>query len=194
MANSFLTDDMITLEGLRIFKNNLAAANHCDRRFEGLFGRKDGLSNTGSSIRIRKPNQYTVRTGATFSAQNITDDSVTLTIGTQIGVDTSLTSAAMALSLSSFSEQIIKPQITLLANKVDNTIMSEAFNSVYNSVGTPGTIPTAYSTYLDAGAKLDEYACPRDGQRAVIIGPQMQANIVDALKDLFHTSSKITTQ
>ena len=194
MANSFLTDDIITLEALRIFKNNLAAAHHCDRTFEGLFGQKDGLSNTSSSIRIRKPNQYTVRTGATFSAQDITDDSVTLTIGTQIGVDTSITSAAMALSLSSFSEQIIRPQVTLLANYVDNTIMSGAFNSVYNSVGTPGTVPSALSTYLDAGAKLDEYACPRDGQRAVVIGPQMQSNVVDALKGLFETRGKISSQ
>ena len=194
MANSFLTDDMITLEALSIFKNSLAAANHCDRKFEGLFGQKDGLSNTSSAIRIRKPNQYTVRTGATFSAQNITDDSVTLTIGTQIGVDTSITSASMALSLSSFSEQIIRPQVTLLANYVDSTILSGAFNSVYNSVGTPGTIPSALSTYLDAGAKLDEYACPRDGQRAVVLGPQMQSNIVDALKGLFQTDKKIASQ
>jgi hypothetical protein len=194
MANSFLTDDMITLEALSIFQNSLAAANHCDRKYEGLFGQKDGLSNTSSAIRIRKPNQYTVRTGATFSAQNITDDSVTLTIGTQIGVDTSITSEAMKLSLSSFSNQIIRPQVTLLANYVDNTIMSGAFNSVYNSVGTPGTIPSAIGTYLDAGAKLDEYACPRDGQRAMIIGPQMQANVVDALKGLFQTDAKIKSQ
>ena len=55
MANAFLTDDMITLEALDIFTNSLAAANHCDRKFEGLFGQKDGLSNTSSSIRIRKP-------------------------------------------------------------------------------------------------------------------------------------------
>jgi hypothetical protein len=194
MANTFLTDDMITLEALDIFTNSLAAANHCDRKFEGLFGQKDGLSNTSSSIRIRKPNQYTVRTGATFSAQDITDDSVTLTIGTQIGVDTSITSSAMSLSLSSFSDQIIRPQVTLLANYVDSTILSGAFNSVYNSVGTPGTIPSALSTYLDAGAKLDEYACPRDGQRAVVLGPQMQSNIVDALKGLFQTDKKIASQ
>jgi hypothetical protein len=194
MANTFLTDDMITLEALDIFTNSLAAANHCDRKFEGLFGQKDGLSNTSSSIRIRKPNQYTVRTGATFSAQDITDDSVTLTIGTQIGVDTSITSSAMSLSLSSFSDQIIRPQVTLLANYVDSTILSGAFNSVYNSVGTPGTIPSALSTYLDAGAKLDEYACPRDGQRAIVLGPQMQSNIVDALKGLFQDDKKIGSQ
>ena len=194
MANAFLTDDMITLEALDIFTNSLAAANHCDRKFEGLFGQKDGLSNTSSSIRIRKPNQYAVRTGATFSAQDITDDSVTLTIGTQIGVDTSITSSAMSLSLSSFSEQIIRPQVTLLANYVDSTIMGGAFDSVYNSVGTPGTIPTALSTYLDAGAVLDQYACPRDGQRAVVIGPQMQSNIVDGLKGLFQTQDKISKQ
>ena len=194
MANSFLTNDVITLEALRIFKNNLAAAKHTDRKFEALFGQNGNQSATGTSVRIRKPNQYTVRTGATYSAQNVTDDYTTLTIDQQIGVDTSITSAEMALSLSSFSEQIIKPQVTLLANYVDQYILQTAYQQVANAVGTPGTVPTALSTYLDAGAKLDQFACPRDGQRAVIYGPQMQANIIDALKGLFNTSSKISSQ
>lgn len=194
MANSFLTNDIITLEALRIFKNNLAAAKHTDRKFEALFGQNGNQSATGTSVRIRKPNQYTVRTGATYSAQNVTDDYTTLTIDQQIGVDTSITSAEMALSLSSFSEQIIKPQVTLLANYVDQYILQTAYQQVANAVGTPGTVPTALSTYLDAGAKLDQFACPRDGQRAVLYGPQMQANIVDALKGLFNTSSKISSQ
>ena len=194
MANSFLTTDVISLEGLRIFKNSLAAAKHTDRKFEALFGQNGNQSATGTSVRIRKPNQYTVRTGATYSAQNVTDDYTTLTIDQQIGVDTSITSAEMALSLSSFSEQIIKPQVTLLANYVDQYILQTAYQQVANAVGTPGTVPTALSTYLDAGAKLDQFACPRDGQRAVIYGPQMQANIIDALKGLFNTSSKISSQ
>jgi len=194
MANSFLTNDVITLEALRIFKNNLAAAKHTDRKFEALFGQNGNQSATGTTIRIRKPNQYTVRTGATYSAQNVTDDYTSLAIDQQIGVDTSITSAEMALSLSSFSEQIIKPQVTLLANYVDQYILQNAYQQVANAVGTPGTVPTALSTYLDAGAKLDQFACPRDGQRAMVLGPQMQANIVDALKGLFNTSSKISSQ
>ncbi|MEK9722460.1 MAG: P22 phage major capsid protein family protein [Rhodospirillaceae bacterium] len=194
MANAFLTNDVITLEALRIFRNNLAATQHTDRKFEALFGQNGNQSATGATIRIRKPNQYTVRTGATYSAQDITDEYTSLTIDQQIGVDTFVTSADMALSLSSFSDQILKPQIVLLANYVDSYILSNAYKEVANAVGTPGTTPTALSTYLDAGAKLDQFACPRDGQRAMVIGPQSQANIIDALKGLFNRAGKISSQ
>ena len=194
MANAFLTDDMITLEALDVFQNSLAAANHTDRKFEALFGQSNGTSNNGASIRIRKPNQYTVRTGAVYSAQDVTDEYTTLTIDQQIGVDTFVTSADMALSLSSFSNQIIKPQVTLLANYVDAYVLQTSYAQVANAVGTPGTIPSALSTYLDAGAKLDQYACPRDGQRAIVFGPQMQSNIVDGLKGLFNSTKKVGAQ
>jgi hypothetical protein len=194
MPNTFLTNDVITLEALRLFRNNLAAARHTERKFEALFGQKGTQSATGGTIRVRKPNQYTVRTGATYSAQNVTDEYTTMTIDQQIGVDTAVTSAELALSLSSFSDQILKPQINLLANYVDNYILSNAYKSAFNTVGTPGTTPTALSTYLDAGAKLDQFSCPRDGQRALILGPQSQANIVDALKGLFNRSGKISSQ
>lgn len=194
MANSYLTDDVITLEALAIFQNSLAAAQHTDRKFEALFGQANGHSATGATIRIRKPNEYTVRTGPTYSAQDITDEYTSLTVDQQIGVDTFFTSADLALSLSSFSDQILRPQITLLANYVDSYILQNAYQACANAVGTPGTIPSALSTYLDAGAKLDQYACPRDGQRKIVFGPQMQANSIDALKGLFNNSKKISKQ
>ncbi len=194
MANSFLTDDMITLEALDVFQNSLGIAKHTDRKFEALFGQANGTSNNSASLRVRKPNQYTVRTGATYSAQDITNEYVTLSINQQIGVDTFITSADMALSLSSFSDQVIKPQISLLANYVDGAVATAAAQETANSVGTPGTIPSALSTYLQAGAILDQYACPRDGQRAMVVGPQMQAGIVDALKGLFNDKGQVGTQ
>ncbi|HXG71323.1 MAG TPA: P22 phage major capsid protein family protein [Gemmatimonadaceae bacterium] len=193
MPNTFLTDDIITLEALSIFENSLAAAKHVDRSKDALFGKSEGGSNRGATIRVRKPNQYTVRTGATYSAQDITDESIALTIDTQIGVDTFVTSKDMTLSLSDFSSQVIKPQVALLANKVDTDVLA-AMAQTFNSVGTPGTVPSTLATYLSAGVKLDQYACPRDGQRAMLVGPQMQADIVDGLKGLFNAQGKIGSQ
>ena len=193
MPNAFLTDDIITLEALSIFQNNLAAAKHTDNR-SSLFGGGDGTSNNGATVRIRKPNQYTVRTTATYSASDITDEYVALTCDQQIGVDTFITSADLALSLSDFSAQVIRPQVTLLANYVDAYVLSTAYQQVANSVGAPGTVPSTLQVYLDAGAKLDQYATPRDGQRSVIIGPLMQAAIVGGLSGLFNSQGKIGAQ
>lgn len=187
MANSFLTDDIITLEALSIFENELVAAKALTtRKYEAIFGAHGG-SNRSDTIRVRKPNQYTVRSGRTFSAQDITDEYVTFAVDTQIGVDTQVYSDEFKQDLSSFSEQVIRPQMVRLANEIDAGILEKAAET-HNSVGTPGTVPAALSTYLSAGVKLDQNAAPRDG-RSAVIGPQMQADIVDGLKGLFRGGS-----
>jgi hypothetical protein len=192
VANSFLTDDIISLEALSVLENSLVLGKHVDRAKEGLFGQHDG-SNRGATVRVRKPNMYTIRNGATFAAQDVADQYTSFSISTQIGVDVALTSAEMAQSLSSFSNQIIKPAVSRIANEIDAAIASQ-FTNVANSVGTPGSAANALSVYLSAGVKLDQNATPRDGQRFMITGPQGQADIVDALKGLIESGSKLAGQ
>ncbi len=192
MANSFLTDDVIALEALSILENSLVLGKHVDRTREGLFD-KNGGSAKGATVRVRRPNMYTVRSGATFAAQDVQDLYVPFSISTQIGVDVALTSVEMAQSLSSFSEQIIKPSVSRLANEIDAAIASQ-YQAVANSVGTPGTANTALTNYLGAGVKLDQNACPRDGQRFMITGPQAQADIVGALTGLFQDDAQVAKQ
>jgi hypothetical protein len=191
VANAFLTDDVISLEALSILENSLVLGKHVDRTKEGLFDTNG--SNRGATVRVRRPNMYTLRSGATFAAQDVTDLYVPFTISTQIGVDIALTSAEMAQNLSDFSAQIIKPAVSKIANGIDLDIAGQ-FTNIANSVGTPGSAANALSTYLSAGVKLDQNSCPRDGQRYMITGPQMQADIVDALKALVESGPKISSQ
>lgn len=192
MANAFLTDDIISLEALSILQNSLVLGKHVDRTKDGLFDTKGG-SNRGATVRVRKPNMYTIRSGATFAAQDVTDQYTPFTIATQIGVDIALTSAEMAQSLSDFSAQVIQPSVVKIANAIDLDIAGQ-FVNVANSVGTPGAAANALSTYLSAGVKLDQNSCPRDGQRYMIVGPQGQADIVDALKGLIESGPKVAGQ
>jgi hypothetical protein len=191
-TNAFLTDDVITLEALSILENNLVAAKHTNRQYEAIFGTHGG-SNRSDTIRVRKPNQYTVRSGRTFAAQNIEDQYTSMAVDTQIGVDTEIYSDEFKQDLSSFSDQVIKPQISLLANAIDLAVLNAA-RQTHNIVGTHGTAATTAATFLAAGVKLDQNACPRDGQRAMIVGPQGQADILDALKALFHSGPKLSGQ
>ena len=143
MANSFLTDDIISLEALSLLENSLVLGKKVDRTKDALFGKHDG-SNRGATVRIRKPNGATVRTGATFSAQDVSDQYTSFTISTQIGADFALTSAEMAQSLSSFSDQIIKPAVSRIANYIDADIAAQ-YKNVANSVGTPGSCCAGYA-------------------------------------------------
>lgn len=191
-TNVFLTDDIITLEGLSILENELGCKAITDRKYEALFGAHGG-SNRSDTIRIRKPNQYAVRSGRTFTPGNIEDQYTDMVVDTQIGVDTEIYSDEFKQDLSSFSDQVIKPQMVLLANAVDTAVLAAA-KQTHNVVGTPGTVPTDLRTYLQAGAALDRNSAPRDGQRSALIGPEMQLEIVDGLKGLYNSQGKIADQ
>lgn len=191
MAQSILTISMITREALRILENNLTFAKGVNREYDDAFGIKG--AKIGDTLNIRKPARYVGRSGTTLSIEDQTETSVPLVLDTQFGVDVQFTSKDLALSLDDFSQRVLKPAVATIANKMDRDGMA-LYKDVYNAVGTPGTTPSALLTYLQAGAKMDFEAAPRDGMRALAIDPLAQATIVDSLKGLFQSSEKIKDQ
>jgi hypothetical protein len=51
-----------------------------------------------------------------------------------------------------FSERYLKPMAVALASQVDKDGLSTVITTVSNAVGTPGTTPSALSTYLTGKA------------------------------------------
>lgn len=191
MANTNLTISMITREALRILENNLTFAKGVNREYDDKFAVEG--AKIGDTLNIRKPARYVGRSGATLSVEDHTETSVPLQLDTQFGVDLNFTSKELLLDIDDFSTRILAPAMAVVANKIDRDGLN-LYSSVYNAVGTPGTTPTALKTYLQAGAKLDYMAAPRDGNRSVVIDPTAQVEIVDALKGLFQSSEKIKSQ
>ena len=85
MANTNLTVDQITNHALMVLHQKLNFIGNIRRDYDDSY--KTGGAKGGESIRIRLPNQFTVRTGKSLSTQDVTQRSVTLTTGTQKGVD-----------------------------------------------------------------------------------------------------------
>lgn len=191
MANTLLTISMITREALRVLENNLTFTKYVRRDFDDSFGRAG--AKIGTVLNIRKPARYSGRVGQGLSIEDATETQVPLVLTTQRGVDIAFTSQDLALSVDDFSDRFIRPAIANVANNIDYDGLS-LWNTVANSVGTPGTVPSDLLTYLQAGQKLDEEACPRDDQRSLIISPAMQATIVNSLKGLFQSATDIATQ
>jgi len=190
MSNTLLTIDFITNEALRHLENQLTFTKHVNRDFQSKFA-VPGAKN-GTSIRIRKPAKLLGRSGATLSVEDLTETNTTLTLA-QEGADLSFTSVEKTFSLDEYSDRVIKPAMITIANKVDVAGLA-LYKDVYNTVGTPGTTPNAALTYLQAGAKLDNEAAPKDDMRAAILNPLGQAYLVDAVKGLFQSSDKIANQ
>ena len=192
MSNKFLKPNAITREALRILHNKLAFIRNVDKQHdkETTYGGQK----RGASIRIRQPNQYTVRTGSwTLNAQDQNEQSVTLTIGNPYGVDMYFTDADLATEIDEFSNRFIEPAMNVLASKIDSAFFNEMYKSVYQSVGTPGTTPATALVYLQGGQKLDEAAAPTN-PRVSIINPAAQASTVNGLSSLFNPAPAISKQ
>lgn len=190
MANTFLTASMITREALRVLHQKLNFVGNVNRSYDDSFA-KSGAK-IGDTLRVRLPNKYTVRTGATLSAQDTTESSVSLQIATQKGVDLNFTSAELTLSLDDFSKRIINPAMAVLASAIEADALS-MYADVYQSVGTAGTVPNSLLTYLQAKARLDNSLAPPDS-RNIILDPLSQITIVDALKGLFNDPKVLSQQ
>ena len=81
MANSLLTPSIITKEALSVLHQKLNFVGTINRQYDDQYA-KSGAK-IGNDLKIRLPNQFSVRTGATLSSQDVTEQSVTLTGGTQ---------------------------------------------------------------------------------------------------------------
>ena len=191
MANTLLTIDMVTLESLAVLHGNLAFVKNVNRDYDSAFG-KTGAK-IGDTLRVRKPPQYTVRSGAVMSAQNATETYVSLPVTSQKGVDLNFSSVDFALKIDDFSDRFLRPAMSVLASQIDYDALSMT-TSVANSVGTPGTTPATYQVWGDAQAVLDNALAPRDGNRTAILNPQAMARTVDGLKGLFQAGDAIADQ
>lgn len=188
--NTLLTSSIITKEAVRVLENNLTLTKHINRDYDDQFAKKGAV--IGNTINVRKPPRYIGTTGSALSIEDATETSVPLTLTTQFHVDIAFTTVDLTLSINDFSRQFIKPAIAAIANKVDFDA-SLLYQTVYNTIGTPGTTPNALLTYLQAQQRLNEEAAPLD-ERSLCMTPAMNAAIVDSLKGLFQSSEKIREQ
>lgn len=192
MANTILTIDMITRELMMQLENNLTFTKQVNRSFDDRFGQTG--AKIGDVLTIRLPPLFTGRTGRVANVEALTDQSVALTLDTQFGVDLDFTSKDLELSIDDFSERFLNSAAATIANKIDLDGMA-LYKDVYNTVGTPGTVPNALLTYSNAGVKLSQESVPRgSNMRAMVINDQMEATLTDALKGLFHATTEVERQ
>jgi hypothetical protein len=193
MANSLLTIGGITRKAIQLFRNSNAFLQMIDRQYDSSFARTG--AKIGSQLRIRLPNDYAVRTGATAVPQNTTENQVTLTVGTQQGVDVSFSSVDLALSLDDFAYRILEPMVNELAGAVAVNVMSgvEQIPNFVHNVQSTATISPVQATWLQAGAVLDINSAPRNGRRA-ILDPQTMARTVASFATLFNPQGDIAKQ
>ena len=189
MANTLLTPTAVTRESLRILHQKLNFVGNIVREYDDSYA-KSGAK-IGDSLKIRLPNQYTVRSGATLSAQDTTESSVTLQVATQKGVDLNFTSVDLTLSLDDFSKRIIQPAMSVLAATIEADALS-MYKDVSNSIWNGGSAAT-YNKALDARVLLQRALAPQSDRMALMDSLAM-ADVVKDTKSLFQDDASLAKQ
>lgn len=189
MANTLLSPTEITRETLRILHQKLRFISTINRQYDSRFAR-DGAK-IGTSLQIRLPNQFAVRTGATMDAQDVTEKAITLNVNTQAGVDFSFPSADLTMTIDRFSERYLDPAATQLAAYLETQALT-MYQDVNQQVLDDGDTLSNADVLL--GSKyLTQQLCPPDG-RTLLLHPDHNADLVNANTGLFNPQGNISGQ
>ena len=190
MANSLLTIDMITRKSLEILENNLVISRNVNKEYDDSFAVEG--AKIGSTLRIRLPDRALVTDGAALQVQDDNEQYTTLTVSSQKHIGINFTSAELTMQLDDFAERVLKPRISQLASSVDADV-ANAYKSIFNTVGTPGTTPATALVLLQAQQKLNESATPMSPRYATV-NPAANAGLVNGLSGFFNPTSTISRQ
>ena len=190
MANSILTIDMITRKALEILENNLVLTRNVNRQYDDSFAVEG--AKIGSTLRIRLPDRALVTDGAALQVQDDNEQFTTLTVSSQKHIGVNFTSAELTMQLDDFADRVLKPRISQLAASIDADV-ANAFRTIGNSVGTPGTTPATSLVLLQAQQKLNENAAVMSPRYATV-NPAANAGLVEGMKGLFNPTDTISKQ
>jgi len=197
-TDTILTMSQITNESLMVLENETVFAAGVNRNYDDSFG-IDGAK-IGDTLNVRRPPRFIGTSGPNLNVEDFNQTSIPVVIGNpakygdQFHVDVAFTTKDLKLSLGAFSENVVKPAVAAIANRIDYIGLLMAKNSVANIVGTPGTPNSSLLTYLTAGAYMTAEATPLKGNRSMVLEQFGGATIVDSLKGLFIPNDKIGAQ
>src|SRR5574343_1089134 len=191
MANTLVTPPWVTNETALRFMNSVKGVANFNRSYDDQY--RQAGAKVGATVLARLPQRYTVRRGQAWAPQNLYDQTMPITLSYQSGVDFEWSSAQETLAVDRIRERYVNPAADALASDADAQGMADVYYSVYNSVGTLGTTPSANLTYLQAKVKLLDGASPEDGIVAVL-DPLAEATLVNSNLTSFNPAQTISEQ
>lgn len=146
----------------------------------------------GATVNVRLPGRFITTKGQALQQQALVDVTVPITITDQANIGFGYSSFSAALEIQDVEERYVTPAAYQLANTLDADGLSRVYQDVFSVEGTPGTVPNANSTYLNAAARLTNFACP-SGPRKAVISALMRAAIANANLGSFNPQKQIST-
>lgn len=163
MGNTILTPDIIAKEALMQLESNLVMAGLVHRDYSKEF------VNVGDTITIKKPAKFVAKNflGQTED-QELSEGKTTVKMDRYRDITVPITSKEMTLDISDFSEQVVKPAMSAIAEAVDGDILAVGIQNAGNKVSISNT--PEIKDLANIGKALDKKKAPRDSLRNLVLG------------------------
>jgi hypothetical protein len=181
MANDFKNTSLVTKWAVREFLNALVMGQKIDRQLDD--SRIFSGAKVGASASIRRPVMFEATASSTYSAQDIEEGIVPVTINNRQHVGFDITDEDLSLKIEDANERYIKPAMEELAQVVESAIAAEYYQ-IPNFVGTPGTTPSTFLDIGNAGAELSKLGVPH-GDRHAFWDAESTLSLSNGLKGVF---------
>ena len=189
MANTILTPTAVTRKVAMTLHQKLNFIGRINRQYDSSYA-VDGAK-IGDTLKIRLPNEYTIRTGLTMSTQDIAETSVSMTMATVKGVDLNFTSSDLLLNIDDFNERIIEPATDVLAANIEADAMN-MYKEVYNVYDGDGAA-FSFTSMANARELLTNNLAPMSG-RTMTLMPNHATKFMIDTKGLFHSAENVDEQ
>jgi len=169
VTQTLITPSIVAKEALLQLENNTVMANLVHRDFSKEFKK------VGSTVTIRKPATFTATAvSSTVAVQEVVEGSVQVVLNQLLDVSVEVTASELTLQIVSFSEQVIRPAMIALADKVD-TLLTALFVDIAGHSAVSST--AAVSDVANLRAQLNIQKVPFS-ERRVVLHPVTDARYV----------------
>ncbi|GAA4981260.1 P22 phage major capsid protein family protein [Actinopolymorpha pittospori] len=132
MANTFYTPAQVASVALALVRGDLVLARTVNRDYEAGFG-----GGRGTVVNVRKPATLNARkrsigAGTAIQTDSISESTVAVTMTDMIYSAVDLTDEDLSLNLEDFGRQVLAPQVTAVAEEVEDTVVA-AFQALAES-------------------------------------------------------------
>jgi len=184
MANNYFQSPLwIGREVLRVAENETRFVRNIDKKLSDDFlvsGTK-----VGGTVGVRLPQRFVTKKGQALQEQGINDQVVYVTITDQAQVAWGWSSMQATLDVQDTRERYVRPAAVQIANTMDKDGLGRLYQDIYFAQGTPGTTPTANTTYFALADDLTQIAAVPKDNRNMVIDAVMGTAIANANITLF---------
>lgn len=181
MANDFKNTSLVTKWAVKEFLNALVMGQKVDKQLDE--SRVFSGAKVGATASIRRPVMFEATASSTYSAQDVEEGIVSVTVNNRQHVGFDITDEDLSLKIEDANERYIKPAMEELAQVVESAIAAEYYQ-IPNFVGTPGTTPSTFLDIGNAGAELSKLGVPMKDRNA-FWDSESSLSLANGLKGVF---------